>query len=478
MRKTFKMTKKALATAVMTALLSGGVMATGFAAPVEGISYSGGVLTPDSYGHIEASDILDKGGGATTASLTAVKEELEGRIKVTEDLLAGDWGGETVQDAINVTAQAITDLETAETAAISALDLRMDAAESAIDSNINVIIPNIYKTIADLETTENGKIAGLDGRVTDAEKAIPVIQQDISDLKTGKLDKAEFNTYKEETAATISTMNGAIAGLDGRVTAAEKAIDNFVDTKANADMDNLTETGKTVVKDLAKGAINVVGDDPISVAKSDVDGVDTYTVSVKTDGKVESGNTGIVTGDTVYNETRVAADGNYVKASNSVGDNLSALDTELAALTVGTGAGLDEVSHRIDNVDSKINKVGAGAAALAALHPMDTDGKFSMAAGFGNYRDANAMALGLFYRPTDQVMFSMGGSMGNGENLLNVGVSFALDKGVSTSKAAMARKIAAQDEKITSLEGQNARQAAEIAALKEALARLEAKIGK
>ena len=389
MRKTFKMTKKALATAVMTALLSGGVMATGFAAdpPVTGISYGdSGLLTPDSNGHIKASEILVNGGGATVTSLSAVKAELEGRIKVTEDLLYGDWGGKTVQKAIN--------------------------------------------------------------------------------------------DYKAETAVTISTMNGAIAGLDGRVTAAEKAIDNFVDTKANADMDNLTETGKTVVKDLAKGAINVVGDDPISVAKSDVDGVDTYTVSVKTDGKVESGDTGIVTGDTVYNETRVAADGNYVKASNSVGDNLSALDTELAALTVRTGAGLDEVSHRIDNVDSKINKVGAGAAALAALHPMDTDGKFSMAAGFGNYRDANAMALGLFYRPTDQVMFSMGGSMGNGENLLNVGVSFALDKGVSTSKAAMARKIAAQDEKITSLEGQNARQAAEIAALKEALSRLEAKIGK
>ncbi len=486
MRKSFKTTKKSLAIAVMAGLLSCGVMATGFAAPVEGISYSGGVLTPGSDNCIKASDILDKGGGATTASLTAVKAELEGRIKVTEDLLAGDWGGKTVQDAIIVTAQAITDLETAANGAIDALDLRMDAAESAIDSNINTIIPAIH--------------------------------QDISDLQSGKLNKAEFNTYKEETAATISAMNGAtaaldlrmdaaesaidsninvtipniyktitdletaengkIAGLDGRVTSAEGAIDNLVNNKANTDMDNLTEAGKTAVKDLAKESINVVGEGPVSVAKSDVDGVDTYTVSVKTDGKVESGDTGIVTGDTVYNETRVAADGNYVKASNSVGDNLSALDAELAALTVGTGAGLDEVSHRIDNVDSKINKVGAGAAALAALHPMDTDGKFSMAAGFGNYRDANAMALGLFYRPTDQVMFSMGGSMGNGENLLNVGVSFALDKGVSTSKAAMARKIAAQDEKITSLEGQNARQAAEIAALKEALARLEAKIGK
>ena len=402
-------------------------MATGFAAPVEGIYCdSGNILTPGSDGTIKATDILAGGGGVTETSLTAVKGELEGRIKVTEDILAGDWGGKTVKQTIDNTAKTVADVATDVYGAIGSLDLQMDAAESAIRSNIEVTIPNVYKTITDLETAENGKIAGLDGRVTDA----------------------------------------------------EKAIDNLVDTKANTDMDNLTETGKTVVKDLAKGAINVVGDDPISVAKSDVDGVDTYTVSVKTDGKVESGDTGIVTGDTVYNETRVAADGNYVKASNSVGDNLSALDTELAALTVRTGAGLDEVSHRIDNVDSKINKVGAGAAALAALHPMDTDGKFSMAAGFGNYRDANAMALGLFYRPTDQVMFSMGGSMGNGENLLNVGVSFALDKGVSTSKAAMARKIAAQDEKITSLEGQNARQAAEIAALKEALSRLEAKIGK
>ena len=105
------------------------------------------------------------------------------------------------------------------------------------------------------------------------------------------------------------------------------------------------------------------------------------------------------------------------------------------------------------------------------LGPLDTDSKFGIAAGFGNYRSANAMALGLFYRPTDKIMLSLGGAMGNGENLVNVGVSFALDKGVTTSKAAMARKIKAQDEKI-------AAQDAEIQALKEALARLEAKIGK
>ncbi len=551
MRKSFKTTKKALATAFMAGLLSGGVMATGFAAPVEGISYSGGVLTPNSYGYIAASDILGQGGGAKATDLSAVKAELEGRLKVTEDLLVGGWSGNTVKQMIDNTATAVAELETDVIGKIAALDLRMDAAESAIDSNINT--------------------------------TIPVIQQDISDLKNGKLDKAEFNAYKEETAATISTMNGAIAGLDGRVTAAEKAIDNFVDTKANTDMDNLTETGKTAVKDLAKEAINVVGEGPVSVAKSDVSGVDTYTVSVKTDGKVEESNKGIVTGGTVYdylhgdtialgkgseatgtqsiaigfgnkvsgNNSGAIGDPNTVEGDNSwafgnnnqipgsnsivlgnnnnvsgsntfvLGSNVTAdvddaivlgdgstaeagavsvgakgkerqikhvadgtEDTDAAtvgqlkALAGGTGAGLEEVTRRISNVDSKVNKVGAGAAALAALHPMDTDGKFSMAAGFGNYRDANAMALGLFYRPNDRVMFSMGGSLGNGENMINAGVSFALDKGVTTSKAAMARKIAAQDEKIASLEGQNAHQAAEIAALKEALARLEAKIGK
>ena len=151
---------------------------------------------------------------------------------------------------------------------------------------------------------------------------------------------------------------------------------------------------------------------------------------------------------------------------------------QLKALAGGTGAGLEEVTRRISNVDNKVNKVGAGAAALAALHPMDTDGKFSMAAGFGNYRDANAMALGVFYRPNDQVMFSMGGSLGNGENLLNVGVSFALDKGVNTSKAAMAKTIKAQGEKISEQDAKIQTLEAENAKLAERLAAIEAKLGK
>ena len=137
-----------------------------------------------------------------------------------------------------------------------------------------------------------------------------------------------------------------------------------------------------------------------------------------------------------------------------------ALDTQVAALAGATGADMAALGTRVSNLDGKVEKVGAGAAALAALHPLDTDSKFTMGAGFGNYRSENAMALGMFYRPNDQVMFSMG----NGENLLNVGVSFALDKGVTTSKAAMAKKIAEQEEKIQTLEAR--------------LAALEAKLAK
>ena len=96
-----------------------------------------------------------------------------------------------------------------------------------------------------------------------------------------------------------------------------------------------------------------------------------------------------------------------------------------------------------------------------------------MGLGYGNYHGSNAMALGLFYRPTEKVMFSVGGSMGNGENMINAGISFALDKGkgFATSKAAMARKIAAQDEEIKSLKEENAK-------LEARLAAIEAKLGK
>ena len=151
------------------------------------------------------------------------------------------------------------------------------------------------------------------------------------------------------------------------------------------------------------------------------------------------------------------------------------------AATVGQVAALAQNTTTVINrVDSKLNKVGAGAAALAALHPLDTDDKFTMGMGYGNYRNSHAAAIGMFYRPTDKIMISMSGTMGNGENMFNAGISFALDKGkgFSTSKAAMARKIAAQEEKISEQDAKIQSLAAENAKLAERLAAIEAKLSK
>lgn len=213
------------------------------------------------------------------------------------------------------------------------------------------------------------------------------------------------------------------------------------------------------------------------------DGSLEYTVHVKADGKVEEGNTKFVSGDTVYNETRVKQDGTYVKASNTAGENLTALDSQVAS---NAGA-VNELNGRVNRLDSRINKVGAGAAALAALHPLDfnPDDKWDFAVGYGNYRNANSVALGAFYRPNENTMLSLGTNFGNGENMFNAGVSFKIGKGNSYagySKVEMAKVIDTQSREVAALKEENAKNAkdnavmkAEIEALKKQVEALAAK---
>ena len=134
---------------------------------------------------------------------------------------------------------------------------------------------------------------------------------------------------------------------------------------------------------------------------------------------------------------------------------------------------INKANGRISKLDSRLNKVGAGAAALAALHPQDfnPDDKWDFAVGFGNYRDASAMALGAFYRPDDRTMFSVAGNFGNGENTINAGLSFKLGKSspyAGMDRQAMIHRLASQDRE---LEAQNQR----IAKLEQLVAQLMAK---
>lgn len=173
--------------------------------------------------------------------------------------------------------------------------------------------------------------------------------------------------------------------------------------------------------------------------------------------------------------THVAAGTEATDAVNygQLKDVESKVDSNSQAIT--------NLNGHVNRLDNRINKVGAGAAALAGLHPLDFDpaDKWNFAVGYGNYRNANSVAVGAFYRPNENTMFSVGTNFGNGENMVNAGVSFKLGQGSSyagVSKAELAEENqklkandAAQDQKIQ-------KQEQEIQELKKALEELKSHI--
>ena len=196
-----------------------------------------------------------------------------------------------------------------------------------------------------------------------------------------------------------------------------------------------------------------------SVTQSGINAGDKKITNVA-DGIISKDSKDAINGSQLYNETRVAKDGNFVKQTNTAGENLSALDNQVTANTES----IYHINNRVSDLDNRVNKVDAGAAALAALHPLDfdPDDKWDFAVGYGNYRNANSVAFGAFYRPNEDTMFSLGTNFGNGENMFNAGLSFKIGQGgsgITTSKTAMAKTISSlkdtvhkQDQKIEGLE--------------------------
>lgn len=136
---------------------------------------------------------------------------------------------------------------------------------------------------------------------------------------------------------------------------------------------------------------------------------------------------------------------NYTKGIVGDGKLTNGGSTLTEGININSAA-IAQNRQDINNLNHRVDKVGAGAAALAALHPLDfdPDAKWDFAAGYGNYNGENAVAVGTFYRPNEDTMFSVGGTFGNGENMINAGVSFKIGAGsshVTTSRTAMAKEI-------------------------------------
>ena len=233
----------------------------------------------------------------------------------------------------------------------------------------------------------------------------------------------------------------------GRVFQGDDGADNSVTVGLG---DTLKLNGGADTSKLSSGNIGVV-------RNSSGDGLDIkLSKDLKDLDSVTTGNTTInnngVTIKTVDSDRTITIQDSNVNMGNNVVSGV-ADGTVAPGSTEAVNGGqlalrdqaINNLGGEVNKLDNRINRVGAGAAALAALHPQDfdPDDKWDFAFGYGHYRGANAGAFGAFYKPNEDTTFSVGGTIGGGENMINAGVSFKLGQGnnVSNSRVGMAKEI-------------------------------------
>ena len=313
----------------------------------------------------------------------------------------------------------------------------------------------------------------------------------ISTNITGADTKTDTTTVKPgitEGGVTGSNTGTVVPGTGVNQLPNQPATDNKIQTGAPVVIETVTKPTNFAADDgnifaiRPSETLGIKGDNNITT-KTDANGKN-IQVTLNKDLKVDS----VTANKFTAGDTTITNNGLEIKNGPSVtnqginaGDKkvTDVADGEISATSKDAvnGSQLHETntnvannSMRINKLGNRVNKVGAGAAALAALHPMDfdSDDKLTFSAGYGNYAGENAAAIGAYYRPDEKVMFSVAGTVGNGENMVNAGVSFALDRTnhVSNSRTALAREV-------IDLRGQLAVMGAKMAKMEKAFGMLD-----
>ncbi len=290
--------------------------------------------------------------------------------------------------------------------------------EQKIENNGTVTFGVVEKDKGLTVTREGSTIKyGIDGSKIDLSQ-----NESLNKLKT---------TVKAGDYVTVSEDTNVSGGKEYTVTGPKLAV---VDGEENLVVGDITEGDKKVGYNLKlnkelKGLTSVSSDtfkagDKVTINNEGLTIKDGPSVTTK---GIDAG------GKTITNVADGQADTDAVNVR------------QLNAITNQSNQNIAILGGKVSELDGRIDRVGAGAAALAALHPLDfdPDDKWDFAAGYGNYSGANAVAIGAYYRPNEDTMFSVGGSFGGGENMVNAGVSVKLGQGnnVTTSKIAMAKEI-------------------------------------
>lgn len=412
-----------------------------------------------------------------------------GKVTITDVAKASDvgdvsklaTGSNTVVDAIN---NVNTKVDTVDKK-VDTVDKKVGDLQYGAEGQTNVVKngDSVTKAIGDLDkaignaSTEAGKhtIVSTKDRNLTVENVAKKGEAANYQLALNKDITVDSVTAKTVTSDTVKTKNLSVSesASIGDVTI-NKGNQGTIDGLKNTawDAKNIT-SGRAATEDQVKAATkNAVNYDD-DTSKTITLREDT-TIKNVANTSIEQGSKNAVNAGTVYNETRVKQDGKYVKASNTAGENLSVLDNQVAS----NSSNITNLNGRVNNLDSKVNKVGAGAAALAALHPLDFDpeDKWDFAVGYGNYRDANSVAVGAFYRPDDDTMFSVGTNFGNGENMINAGVSFKFGpKGKSQVRPGSTQEITELRATVARQDDQLKKQDNEIKELKAMVQQLMAK---
>ena len=366
------------------------------------------------------------------------------------------------------------------TANISNLTTRVTKVEGDI-TTIGGKVTNLETKVNTI--TNNGIVTKVEGDEATGVKVTPVDANDATKGVQVSLDEKITvggividGTKAEDGASASHTITGLTnTTWDGETYESGRAATedqlHAVDGKITNIIDNISSiAGGTTIKE---------GDGNIKAVKTE--DKNEYTLSLNKDLKVENsisvaGNE-YITKDginannqviTNVGEAKLEAGSNNAATVNQVVEVRDQLTEQLG----GVANVVQNNTRQISRLDSKINKAGAGAAALAALHPLDfdPDNKWNFTAGVGTYHGASSVAIGAFYRPNEETMFSIGGAVGNSEDMMNIGVS--LKFGESNPYAGMSRGrlieyVEQQTNEIDALKAQNESQNERIQKLEE-----------
>jgi len=344
------------------------------------------------------------------------------------------------------------------------------------------VVKKSGKYITGLDNTSWDKANVVENRVATEGQLEDVVGN--FDAKINEINNAKRG-FNSDTGVTVGRGKGEILDIKGGISDRSKLTDDNIgvvnntansgfDVKLAKDLKDLnsvttnTLTAKTVTSDTVTTKTLAVSE------KADIGNVsisnDNVTIGTG-DSQTVISNKSVTTGSVTTGNTTVDNSGVTIKATDSSKPDIT-LTTDAVSMggnriqNVGTpqdatgainkgylddvvsniGAGMNQLGNSINKLDNRVNRVGAGAAALAALHPLeyDPEAKWEISAGVGNYKSASALALGAFYRPNSDTMFSVGSSYGGGENMVNAGVTLRVGAGETlkySSKREMAQKI-------------------------------------